>query len=615
MAKRKQTTEMTPEELAAQKERDNEANRQRVAKCRAKKRAQEQLAKQAADENKPASSYKAIGDRLAKLVQNAYGVIGEEGIISAWGKAMSAAQANQPQIQNSRVKAINLLPLDFDKATLEEALQSPYGSENTLGSISAGLRYTSYPYFKVIKTYADILTYKHYIKPKYVKGEEVKTEEWKREVTLLDKLNEKMRLSAEAHKIVGLCATYGKVFYTLRTKIDKVHNQVDYAFLQELPQAWCKIIGYNNVSGYTVSFDLMYFLQPGTDISQYGDLFVPYMRDFAQMFVTNPDTKASRKVVYQSRNFYPDRVRANAAGEPQVFKQDGRWAYYVSLPVDKVWTFEIDDTSPAVVTPFSGMLMTYAQQSDYEAAQLSLILNPLIKIFTGEIPYYQSNGASEDDGFRLSLGMRTLFETFFADLMARNNTTGAAFYSAPVQNIKSHDYAESANANEVSSSFNKYEIQKIGLSGLIPLDDPKAGQANLSALLESQFAKGIYKGIERMMNYLYSTLNLKYAWELKMFGSIFTDDTTRKNAQTAIASGDTSAYFILCALDDQTWLDKVGMAKAINDSGLLELLTPPPTAYTQSGKSSNGSGGRPRNETITEGNEKTEDSEANVADE
>ncbi len=605
---------MSPEEIAAEQERKREANRQRVAKCRAKKKA-EAVANSAPVQIE--MSYRSIGKKLAKIVENAAVSIGTQGLSSAWGRALGNFQANQPSIQNSRVKGINLLPIDYDKNTLEEALRNPYFAERTLGEISAGLRYTSYPYYKVIKTYSDILTYKNFVMPMYIKGEETKTEEWKREAMLLDKLNKKMRLATEAHKIVGLCATYGKVFCTLRTKIDKVHNQVDYAFLQELPQAWCKIIGFNNVSGYTVSFDLMYFMQPGTDVTQYGDLFLPYMQDFSRMFADNPDSKSSRKVVYQSKSFYPDNVRSNAAGSPQVFKQDGRWAYYVSLPVDKVWTFEIDDTTAATITPFSGMLMTYAQQSDYEAAQLSLVLNPLIKIFTGEIPYYNTNSATEDDGIRLSLGMRTLFETYFDDLMAKNNTTGAALFTAPVENIKSHDYAESANANEVSSSFNKYEVQKIGLSGLIPLDDPKAGQANLSALLESEYGKRVYFGIERMVNYLYESLNLKYNWQFKMFGSIYTDETTRKNAQTAIANGDTSAYFVLCALDDESWIDKVSMAKTINNSGLLDLLTPPPTSYTQSGKSGSagGTGGRPRNETITEGNETTEDSERNVTDE
>lgn len=598
---------MTNEELTAKKERERQKNRERAARYRARKKAE---ANNAQVDNTPSatSSYHELSVKLNRLVSDALTGIGADGIVKAWARAFGKRgnnESNQPQIQNARVKAVNLLPISYDKSVLEDALRQPYFNETSLGEISQGLKFTSYPYSKVVKTYADILTYRHYVKPTYIKGEETKTEEWKREAWLLDKINKTMRPDVEAHKTVALCGLFGKVFYVLRTDIDKVHNKVNYAFLQQLPQQWCKIIGFNNISGYTVSFDMMYFMQPGTDVTQYGDLFQPYLNDFADMFVVPDVPKPTRKVVYQAE-FRPERLKANAVGRPEVFQQNGRWAYYVSLPVDKVWTFEIEDSTAATITPFSGMLMTYAQQSDYEAAQLSLVLNPLIKIFTGEIPYYSSNGAKEDDGFRLSLGLRTLFEAYFADLMAQNNTSGAAFFSAPVENIKSHDYAESANANEVSSSFNKYEVQKIGLSGLIPLDDPKAGQANLSALLEGRFGDKVYRDYERMMNYLYSSLNLKYGWEFKMFGTIYTDETIRKNAQTSIANGDTSGYFTLCALDGQSWVDKVSMAKAINNSGLLELLTPPPTAYTQS--SGQNSGGRPRNETITEGNEKSEDS-------
>lgn len=588
---------MTNEELTAKKEREREKNRERAARYRARKKAE-------AEKPSATSSYHELSVKLNKMVSDALMSMGVDGVMKAWQRAFgrrTIAEENQPQIQNARVKAINLLPVDYDKRILEEALRAPYMAENTLGAISQGLKFTSYPYNKVVKTYADILTYRHYVKPTYIKGEETKTEEWKREAWLVDKLSKTLRPEVEAHKTVGLCGLFGKVFYVLRTDVDKVHNKVNYAFLQQLPQKWCKIIGSNNISGYTVSFDMMYFMQPGTDVTQYGDLFLPYLDDFGAMFETT--TRPTRKVVYQS-SFRPENLAKNAVGNPQIFQQNGRWAYYVSLPVEKVWTFEIEDTTAATITPFSGMLMTYAQQSDYEAAQLSLVLNPLIKIFTGEIPYYATGAAKEDDGFRLSLGLRTLFEAYFADLMAQNNTSGAAFFSAPVENIKSHDYAESANANEVSSSFNKYEVQKIGLSGLIPLDDPKAGQANLSALLESRFADKVYRDFERMMNYLYSSLNLKFNWEFKMFGTIFTDETIRKNAQTAIANGDTSAYYTLCALDGQSWIDKVSMAKAVKNSGLLELLTPPPTAYTQTTKQ----GGRPRNETITEGNEKSEDS-------
>ena len=352
---------------------------------------------------------------------------------------------------------------------------------------------------------------------------------------------------------------------------------------------------------------MMYFMQIGTDVTQFGDLFEPYLDDFGRMF-TEPEGAGRRgKFVYASvpcKNgkipFYPHNVNRNAAGNPKVFMQNGTWAYYVSLPIDRVWTFEIDDTTSAVIPPLAGLMLTYAQQSDYEAAQLSLLLNPLIKIFTGEMPYYSDDGSKTDDAYRLSLGGRAMFEQFFNTLMLMNNTGGSAFYMAPVENIKSHDFAESANANNISSSFNKYGMAKAGLSGVIPVDDDvKAGQA-----------EQIYRGFERMMNYLYSSLNLTCEWDFRMFGSIYTDDETRKNAQAAIANGDISAHYILAALDGQSITDKISMMNTVKESGILDMLIPPVTSYTMKQEQNGGlppQAGRPQNEKVTEGNEKSID--------
>ena len=207
-----------------------------------------------------------------------------------------------------------------------------------------------------------------------------------------------------------------------------------------------------------------------------------------------------------------------------------------------------------------------------------------------------------------------MFQQWFDELMAAHNTGGTALFSMPASNIKSHDFAESANANDISSSFNRYAGTKAGLAALIPVDeDIKGGQVEASKLLESRYATAtIYPQYMRMMNTIYESLKLKYDWEFVMFGTIFTDDTIRDNAQKAIANGDISAHFILAALDDQSWLDKLSMMTAIKESGLLELLTPPQTSYTQSAKSGttesepkSDTGGRPKTE-ITEMSESKE---------
>lgn len=600
----------TTEQLNNEKrEHEKQLNRERVARYRERKKAE--------NATQTPSSYDGLISRLNGLVSQYSEQVGVDGIYSAFARA-GMNFSNQPQIQNSRVKAISSLPTEYTKEQLGEFLRNPYDCEQQLRQTSEILRWTAYPYAKIIKTYQDIPTYRYYSKPLYVEQTQIKSKEFWREARLIDKINKELRPEAEAHKITGQALTQGKVFYYPRYAVDKVHNQVRYFFMQQLPEDWTLPIGFNSVSGTTVSFNMMYFLQIGTDVRQFGNLFMPYLDDFNDMFVEPKQKKSAGTFVYASVggekrkiNFYPSNVKKNAVGNPKVFEQNGRWFYWVSLPIDKIWTFSIDDTTQAVASPLSGLLMTYGQQADYEAAQLSLLLNPLIKIFTGEIPYFASQGSTDEDGFRLSLGGRALFEGFFNALMATTNTSGTALYTAPVENIKSHDYPESANANKVASSFNEYATEKSGLAAIIPISDPKAGQANLSAQLESRYSECIYRQFERMMNHIYEALNLNYDWEFNFFGTIYTEEAIRKNALSAIANGDISAHFILAALDNQSIMDKLTMMYVVKESGMLDMLIPPITSYTMKQDVNGGlppQAGRPKSEDVTEGNEKSIDS-------
>ena len=337
-----------------------------------------------------------------------------------------------------------------------------------------------------------------------------------------------------------------------------------------------------------------------TDYRQFGDLFEPYMNEF-DAWLSTPESE--RKISKRGEKFvYAARNNATVEGERRTWQQNGRWFYYVSLPIDRVWTFEIDDTTPIVASPLSGLMQTFAQQADYEAAQLSLILNPLIKIFTGEIPYYQSNSARDDDGLRLSLSLRAVFEGYWNALMAQTNTSGTAFYTAPVENIKSHDFSAAANSNEISRSFLDYGMAKSGIQGIVPIDDRPTEEAiKASEKLEARYPQCIYRTLEKMINYLLNEqLNLTYSWKFVIFGDIYSDEQTRANCLKQIDKGDIAAWATLCALDDMSILDKVSMGEVVANSGFLELLQPPQLSYTQSGKTSpkSDTGGSPKKDEI-----------------
>lgn len=538
-------------------------------------------------------SYDGVISRLNGLAEQYGSVLGADRIFDIFSRA-GYGMSNQPQIQNARIKGINPLPADYSKEDLGFFLTSPQTSEIPLRQISQVLRWSAYPYFKVTKSYADMLSYRHYVKPLYVDGTTARAEDFKREWKLVDKVEKAFHTEEFGHQAAGQAVTNGKVFYILRSSVDKVHNKVNYLFPQQLPQDWCIPIGFNNISKYTISFDMMYFMQPGTDYAQYGDLFEPFIRDFWEMFQPPKDRNGIPKAVYASQQvtvggkkypLYLDNLKENAAGQPEMFQQNGRWCYYVSLPIDRVWTFEIDDTTAIVASPLSGLLQTFAQQADYEAAQLSLIMNPLIKIFTGEIPYDTGDAAKPEDSYKLSLGGRAMFEAFWNQMMAATNTGGTAFFMAPVENVKSHDFPDAAGANDVSSSFLEYGMGKTGLQALIPtVSNPHAGVEEYSAKLESRFADRVYRTLERMFNHFLTTLNLKYDWEMRVFGSVYNDELIRANALKQLDKGDITQQAILAALDNMSLLDRLSMSHAIKESGLLELMIPPATAYTQSGK-------------------------------
>lgn len=125
-------------------------------------------------------------------------------------------------------------------------------------------------------------------------------------------------------------------------------------------------------------------------------------------------------------------------------------------------------------------------------------------------------------------------------------------------------------------------MEKAGLSSILPVtEDVKAAQVEASKQIESRFVTAtVYPQFCRMMNQIYASLRLNYDWDFTMFGTIFTDDKIRENAQKALANGDTSAHFILAALDGQSWLDKLSMMHCISESGMLDMLIPPITSYT-----------------------------------
>jgi len=511
--------------------------------------------------------------------------------------AYSRATGN-PWIQNQRVRQIQSTPAEYGKDAVAEAIKYPGGHEQMLRQTHRALEATAYPMRKIRQVYTDILTYNYYTAPAYISPEDAEKPEFQREAALLDKLSHALQPAAAAHKMAGQAILDGKCFYTLRFKADKSRNSVDYAFLQQLPADWVKIVGFNNVSGYTVSFDLFYFLQPGTDWRQFGDLFKPYLGLFSDVL------KPQKGVVFASKQGWAVdmekfKTLKDLPGNPETYIQNGQWAYWVTLPPEKVWTFEIDDTNAVAASPMTGLYLSMLAIAQYEQVQLELVQNPLIAVMTGEIPYRKEEPASKDDAYRLSNGGRLLFETLWYQMMAENNTSGIGLFLAPAENLKLHQLSEAPSATEISTNGYAYAVEKSGLSGLIPItDQPRAGTVNISVKLESQYCQRIYQQFERMMEWAYSTLNLRYTWKFHMFGNIYDDEKDLDRMTKSMSLGILPDLYRYNALMKRSLGDDVSMSAAVKASGVLNMRLPLVTSYTAKSQNPNlppgdNPGGRP----------------------
>jgi hypothetical protein len=561
------------------------------------------------DQNIDYTSYPTM---IRSLV-NKYGRLPMDRVMDAFARSWdeSGMFTANPYIQNRRVKQISSLPVQYQYNEVADMVQAPDDNEEPLREVSHVLESTAAPYFKIRKTYQDIMTYHWYNSPMDLEdGDEKKRELW-REMRLIDRFCEEMAVQQNAHMIVGQCLQEGKVFYVPRWSLDKSHNKVNYAFMQQLPQDWTKIVGFNNISKYTVAVDMMYFMQPGTDWRQYGSLFEPYLDVFRNIAPDLP-RRDEKRFVYASgyERFNELKKNRKLAGNPDLYYQDGRWFYWVTLPIDRVWAYEVDDVNRNVVPPYTGLFLAMANIAKYEQVQLSLVQNPLVSMVLGEIPYRDNTNATAEDAYRLSPSGRSLFEAYFYQMLYNNNTSGIGLYTGPFDNLHLEQLAEAPSATEISSTGYKYAMQKSGI-GIIPSsDDPRAGTVQVALMIECRFADPVYKQFGRMMSYLYSQMGLKWEWRFRMFGSLATDEKDEKACVNGMTLGilpDTLKYL---ALHDMRLSEDMAVSRMIKGSGLLDLRIPLISSY--SAKNENGlppQAGRPKSEGVTsEGQEQDLDS-------
>ena len=571
------------------------------------------------------ASYPEIFSKFRELSAR-YGGLSSEQLISAFSRASGGYGAN-PYVQNRRVKQVSSLPGNYTKDQVADMIRSPDGNEMPLRQVGHALEDTAYPIYQMRRLYQDMLTYHCYFAPSFAAKEDTKRDDFWREWRLLERLRDKLNPGAAAHEICGQTMVEGKVFYYPRVDLDKSHGKVNHAFLQQLPSDYVKIVGFNNHSQYTLAFNMMYFMLPGTTPAQFGDLFRQYWDDFADVVEAPPKGTGKTTVFASKPKIRMERLRARqgrSGGEaPEVYYQNGKWFYWVTLPVDQVFTFEADDVTRNAVSPFTGLFIDMIQLAQLEQIQLELIQNPLVSILHGEIPYFDGkDGANTSDQYKLSDAGRRLFQALWYQMLQESNTSGIGIYMAPLRDMKLETLSEAPSAMDIVSKGYQDTMAKAGLGGIIPTNgDPKAGLAQISSQVESQFAKGIYRDMTRMMDVLLERFHLRYDWKFRMFGTIFDDKETEEKAMKGMEHGILSDTLTYLAIRGRSIFEDLAVSDAIIESGLMDKRLPLISSYNATQDKSGlppqaahdqNPGGRPSSEGVATSDGQENDIDAGV---
>lgn len=426
-----------------------------------------------------------------------------------------------PSFLRPRRRSLTTPPADYTREEIAAMLRRPGENEKPLRAVSAALAASTKTYDLIIQTYQDILSYTWYIHP-CAGCEAAERTLLRKNYALAYKLSRVLDPVSTAHELVGLCMQYGKVFCVPRVSVNVETGEVEHCFLQQLPMDYCRIIGRNNGPGkYKVEFDPSYFLLPGTDPADYGDLFAGLL----------PETRT---------------------GAPLP----------VILPEDRVIVFEICDRTDAAVPPSAGMFPGLTRLPEYEYAQLEAVLSPLTAVLTGSLETSDTGSASVNaDPVRVSPTVRRLFEALWYRMLEQNNTEGIGIFLAPAKELKLQTLADSVLSTNIATTAISDQILKAGLSSLIPTtSDPKVGLAEQSAKIAAQYAMPVCRTLEHFFNDLFARLFPETPLRFRMTGDIFSRSEELDRALEGMKAGSGAAKLKYLALQDLSLLD----AEAVN---------------------------------------------------
>jgi len=509
------------------------------------------------------------------LSGNGYGGFGQGGY-GYGGTSIDTWNQLNPFLQNQRIKMLNQLPLSSSKQDLSSALKSPQDYEPQLQGAGWYLSSSQQIYANIIYRARDIPLYKYYIVPAYQEtASEYGKKEYINEYALANKWLSVFDVPTSLKTAALDVKRNGKSFFLLRSKFSSDNKSVDYAALEKMPADWVKISGIGQL-GYTISFNMMYFMNPANSPALFGDFMVKAWEDIINHGIITEDMRIGGYSFNKAKAFnysfdYNGQTYSSMI-ETTFDPKKNTYMFWLRMPYDICFTVGSDNSHSWCTPDTIGMLLGLQELSDYSVLAGLIQSTPLTAVLTGEADY--ADGAMAGKTMtKINPEVLTSLQTIFN---AMTSTNIKAFF-APLKNIELQQLKSDVNSSEITKNATQNFITQSGEGGLtVTTDKPNVSQVHGAQLAAAEKERYVMLQFQRILNFVFrEKLGFTYEWQVRLWGDCYGFKDEKAYDKELFAAGGKFILPKLLSADGMSLLDAKAIEGTIDAWKIYEKLETP----------------------------------------
>jgi hypothetical protein len=400
-----------------------------------------------------------------------------------------------PDLLSARMRDISFMPKDSTEDDLTAALKDPKNHEAELRSYLEMFEIVHMGLKRILSYMSDLPAFDLTYTTKKKSGEELEEKDYKSPAykkdikniySFLDKFDYKQSFRTICKQILR-----NEIF------VGCFRDTGDGVVIQELPIDRCKITGRWGRGGFLVDFDMLWFWQPGVDISLYPKFFSDA---FNRMF-RNPDGSM---------------IKYNPSLAPQD-RGSSSYLYWVSLPPEIGWVFKLDMSLVTSTPYFSGLMKDLIQTDLMRALQKNTNMASAAKLLVGQVPLLKESKSNVAD--MIAIKPDTLGK--FLQLVKAGLSSSVSVAAAPLEDMQMIEFKDN---NEMYDAWQRTVVANSGMnSALFYSSKLKANaiESQLSFQSDSKILEGLYSQFNFFMDYFANKQTTKHYFFFEFEGNQF----------------------------------------------------------------------------------------------